>query len=387
MSRTAITSLLAILSLVCIVGRRADAQDLKGFGKLQLFAPDNLSTYGNAPRPNEGLFFSFEQLFWTISRPDTTPIGAPGKTRVVYYDTTTSAVQQNDYDTGFLRSSDTHGQRYEFGCVDGHHGWMCSVTDLASQATHVTVRDADVVFDDRDFALGKSWLQGDVGGGAGTRENLPVTFESMDIGNEVNTWGVELNYVRRLHPCHYGGNLEFFGGVRYTEFDEQFDVHGYGGILDRTDLETLADNHIVGPQFGVRYFRRFCRWTFSTEGRFFAGFNYQGIRQRGIVGSELTPPGGQDEPTELGPTSFHHNHFVTEWAPGVELRLNAAWHWTKNVAIKAGWTGVYMDGIARASRMNNWVIDAQGDVMGIKTTDNRRGIFMNGFTIGVEINR
>lgn len=388
MSRTTITSLLAIVSLVCIWGRAADAQSLKGFGDLQLFAPADLSTYGNAPRPKEGYFFSFEELFWTISRPRTTPIGAPGKTRVVYYDSSTYAVQSNDYDTGFLKSKDVQGERYELGCIEGHHGWLLSITDMHQQSQNALVRQADVVFDDRDFALGQSWLQGYVDSGLSDRQNLPVTYDEMEILNQVNTWGVELAYVYRCHPCHYGGNLEFFGGVRYTEFDENFEVHGQGGILDQTDLETLANNHIVGPQFGVRYSKQYCRWTFSSEGRFFAGFNYQGLRQRGIIGSDLTPETPQEDmPLELGPTSFHHNYYTCEWAPGVELRLNAAWQWTRTVAIKAGWTGLYIDGIARANRLNNWIIDEQGSAMGILAANNRRGVFMNGFTIGIEINR
>src|SRR5215471_17874568 len=45
---------------------------------LDLFAPPDLSTYANWPRPHEGFFFQYDRLYWAISGPRRTPIGQAG---------------------------------------------------------------------------------------------------------------------------------------------------------------------------------------------------------------------------------------------------------------------------------------------------------------------
>ncbi len=72
----------AIGLFVLFAATSARGQELQGF---QLFAPADVSTFGGDQQPNEGYFFQFDGLFWSISAPRTAPIGAPGLTRLVYY--------------------------------------------------------------------------------------------------------------------------------------------------------------------------------------------------------------------------------------------------------------------------------------------------------------
>ena len=48
---------------------------------MQLFAEPDVSTYGGAPPPNDGYFFSFDELYWAVQAPQTVLLGAPGLAR------------------------------------------------------------------------------------------------------------------------------------------------------------------------------------------------------------------------------------------------------------------------------------------------------------------
>ncbi len=403
MSRDCIKSGPAVLLLVLLLGLPASAQDMRD---IQLFGPSDLSTYVGGSGPNEGYFFKYDGLYWSISAPRAEPIGKPGKTRNVYYNVTGGAsppdqmaVQRDSFSTAPFTAKFVTGQRVELGRVEGHHGFLVSGYWLNKQGQSCNAQDVSVVFEDLAFGPdGESWLQGPVWGDGDGKlrtepeclRNLPVTFDEMTISNRVNHWSIEWMYLHRFRPMSLGGFFEFFAGVRYLEFDERFKVDATGGILADSNWNTSADNHVVGPQLGARWANQRGRWTLNTEGRFFAGVNYQNIRQTGLIASEWLP--NQPAPTQGMPlylyhTGFSHWRHNAEWAPTIELRVEAKWQWTKLVTFKAGWTGLYMDGIARASEMILYEFDANGQVMGITDDNNRRGVFINGLTLGVEVNR
>ena len=92
-------------------------------------------------------------------------------------------------------------------------------------------------------------------------------------------------------------------------------------------------------------------------------------------------------PATLEPASATHDATLNEFSPVVELRLEARYQVTSMIALHAGWTGYWMDNIARA----NGVIDynIQNPVMGFdfSSGQNKQSVFMNGVTIGFDINR
>ena len=293
----------------------------------------------------------------------------------------------------------------------------------------------------------------------GTLGRLPVTFDEGSFRLKVKTWSVEANYLKRFRPFHHGGNLEVFAGCRYFQFDDSFDVEltgtdrwvffdGRGGgdvgtgddddddtndddsggtgrtgslqiapraALSDTYWVTEAQNRVVGPQIGFRWFKLFNRWTLSCEGRFLAGYNAQTVRQRGRVGTELA--NGYDEGSDEGEegsssisssltqyrvytpyrmlqaVGFDYREFKGEWSPAAELRLQAAYQITNSVSFRAGWTGFWMDGLARSSTLTTYNLFDGSEtavkykVMGIDMDKNRQDIFTHGINVGIEINR
>jgi hypothetical protein len=228
---------------------------------------------------------------------------------------------------------------------------------------------------------------------------------------------------------HSGGTFELFLGARYFEFNDNFNVHtGVSpdaltqpsfstttGTTSNTNVpsflggsywDTAAENHVVGPQIGLRWFKKQGRWTFSTEGRFMAGLNCQNISQQVDMGPSLNPgpkslvtttplpfPFGPTysypyvyvpfQPTTMSHTSSTHVEYAREFSPAFELRVEGRYQVTRAISFHAGWTGMWMDGIARANALVDYTVPA----MGIDMTDNRQSIFVNGLTLGFDVNR
>lgn len=403
---------------------------------MQIFAPPNLSTYGGPRRANEGFFFSFDHLLWTISAPEVTTIGQFSEQgREVWYgpNIADSATQNNSHDTSIFGAKFVSGQRFEGGFIYGHQGLLFSAWRLNSQTQDVATEHLSMVFDDTEWGgnLDYKHLDGYVDELQTVIRPLPVTFASANIRNRVQTWGVELMYLLRSNQMHSGGYFEFFAGARYLEFNDQFKMSAWGDLVpvevsgevvdtipidDKPQLGedivglyvgTLANsfwyqeanNHIVGPQIGARWMKYYGRWMISTEGRFFAGYNSQSLLQTGEVGSELNPNQGllnepslpghvptASVPLALEATSFTHERHLNEWSPGIEVRVNCEWQWTKNISFGAGWSGLWLDGIARSSNLIDYQFGTSS-TMGILSANNRQSVFIQGANFRIELNR
>ena len=396
-----------------------------GLEDMQLFAPYVPTTYGGQPQPNEGLFFSFEYMMWSVSRPEVTDIGADGYSRTVWDGPSSDDTWQqgNSHSTGIFGAPFTNGQRYEIGRIYNRHGWMFSAFHLNSQSQNKFLTDLDVAFLDHEWGdAGYDHLEGEVDLAGEIIEALPVTFATAKAHNRVRTWGVELDYLVRSRQMYTGGFFELSMGARYLEFNEDFCIEAWGKRTDVTDddggddggddgddgdgdtttyniegvladsyWETDANNHIVGPQIGLRYFHNYNRWTFSTEGKFFAGFNSQNIHQTGLLGSELDSDSHIGlAPLVMGPTPFENNRTLHEWSPGVEFRFQADWQVTRYMTLGVGWTGLWLGGIARPSNMVDYSLGSdenEASIMGIMAEHNRQDVFINGVTFRVAFNR
>jgi hypothetical protein len=115
---------------------------------LDLFAPPDLSTYANWPRPHEGFFFQYDRLYWAISGPRRQTIGQPGTAvgfmtdnGVNAFDPTTqdpSSLLQNyssSVDNGLVQADQVWGNRFELGFMEDSKGWLVSIMNLQRQ-TH-----------------------------------------------------------------------------------------------------------------------------------------------------------------------------------------------------------------------------------------------------------
>ena len=392
----------------------------------QYFAPADVSNFGGGQPPNEGYFFQFDALYWSITAPDAHPIGFPG-TRNVYFGitgsgtntVTTQGTQTNSLDTSFLKEKFSPGNRFEFGCIEDQNGWLVDIFQQRSQAQFLLAPSASMVLNDPVGGGQSALLVGNVFNDGTTTppfsppifRPLPVLFYGVTASNYLNTWGVEANYLHRFMTGHGGGTFEMLLGARYFEFNENFLVttaaddgtHTIPSFLGGSFWNTEADNHIVGPQVGLRWFKKQGRWTFSTEGRFFAGLNNQNFRQTVNMGPNLNPGPTNTlvvnanpppiniiqstytpyQPQVMAPSTSTHVVYDREFSPALELRLEGRYEITRSLTFHAGWTGMWMDGIARASSVINYTVPA----MGIDLSDNRQNLFLNGLTLGFDFNR
>jgi len=400
---------------------------------MQLFAPAEVSPYGDGPEPAEGFFFTFDGMFWWIGAPKDQPIGFPNLTRNVYFGPEDSdmVVQTNTHNTGMLGTDMVEGNRFEVGRVIDRFGWFLSVYDLKTQTSRLTTSEMDVVFVDDEFGSGLELLEGyfisdpTATPPTAVRRNLPVTFDHVYIENKVEHWSVELNAMYRTRRRHHGGFLEFFAGARYMEFHEEFNVDARGHVVgatteddDDTTIErwffnretgewefgeidtggdglqiralgdsywnTRVENNIIGPQLGIRWFRQHGRWRLSAQGRFFAGFNNQNVSQRGVFGTDLDPSTLiEGRPANFDTTGYSNDQHALEFSPGAETRFDLHYQFSRAISFKVGWTGLWIDGIARPSSMINYEVPT----MGINMANNRDTVFVHGLNIGVEVNR
>ncbi len=428
-------SLLAACTLVLLAVAPAVGQE--GLRDMQPFAPADMSTYGGGYRANQGFFFTFDGLTWWIGKPDIALIGDATTRRVVITPQNPDAngddildddfapnkvIEFSTHSTGELESEEVSGRRYNFGFVEEHHGWLCSILNLSQQAQTIYGSDVHVVFDDAAFGdppnfhlQGPIWvvdppILDEIGGNEIlVIDDLPVRFDELTARYTVKTWGAELSYLRRMHPFRCGGILEWYFGARYLEFDDRFTVDAHTFVEDDDDpllgistglgdswWENKVENHLVGPQIGFHWYRKSSRWTWSTEARLFAAFNQQNVKLRGLLGEGLDPATVYAEAlndeqdvvlkmSNMSPTAFNHSRRFHEFSPAAELRVNLTYQLTRSVSLGFGWTGIWIDNIARAPGMIDYTL-GQENAMGIGN-DNEEVAWAQGFNFSVELNR
>ena len=175
----------------------------------------------------------------------------------------------------------------------------------------------------------------------------------------------------RTHQHFLGGTTEWLLGGRYLQFNDKF--FAIGGLwfgnsttVPPTDVSTTfwntdVKNTIGGPELGMRWYRPMGRFAISAEGRFTAGINTETIHQDSIIGMGLGPdPTATTRPGQLTETSYNHSANFTEFTPIVELRVEGHMQLTRMISLKVGWTGMWMDNVARASEMIDYTAADDG---------------------------
>ncbi len=134
--------------------------------------------------------------------------------------------------------------------------------------------------------------------------DLPVTFDDLIAESRVETWGIEWMYTYRLHSNPRGGLFEIYVGARYLEFQDMLSITGQNDVNDEDDDDeeplvfagpgssladsdwfTDAENNIVGPQVGLRWFRTSDRWTLDASGRSLPVSTTRTSTRRGLSGA------------------------------------------------------------------------------------------------------
>ncbi len=324
----------------------------------------------------------------------------------------------NSLDTGDDSSIWKLGNRLEFGYIEDHHGFMVTTLNMNSQTTDFTRAGVDVVFNDPPQGPNAvHLLDAQIAGSTQSliaNPNFPngttppdlvitsgtplfgrpaVLFNTAFVQYKSRLTGVEALYMYRPSELHDGGSLEFTLGARYLELKDQYWVDARGGILADSFWNTKSRNSIAGPEIGARWFMPLGRFALSAESRFTAGINSESINQDGILGSQLTPAarganGVTNQsfaPLAYNGSAFNNAAHFTEFSPIIELRLEGHVQVTNMIAAKVGWTGMWINNVARAVDM----VDYSLPTMGITTANdaNKQSVFVNGLTFGVELQR
>ncbi|MGO9109890.1 MAG: BBP7 family outer membrane beta-barrel protein [Thermoguttaceae bacterium] len=390
---------LAAFLLVVSAGMRAQGQDHELAGAA-LFEPADIRPYDNWAQPKEGLFVTFDGLYWHISPPNKTSIGDPTLTPTVFVGPTLndSFVEQNSLDTS-ATSVWKWGDRMELGYVDGHQGFMFTSLSTQSQTSETSASHAFVVFNDPAFGPnGSHYLDTVLAPATVTTPAIigetPVNFQNIYVQDKSRVEGVEALYLYRPAELPLGGNLEFTAGGRYFELKDQFWVDARGGNLTDSYWNTRSHNEIGGPEIGIRWFQPIGRFGISAESRFTAGVNAQSVDQDGLLASKLTAgqngavpliDGATAYPTLMGATSFTHSTHWIEFSPIVELRVEAHMQLTNIIAVKAGYTGIFVNNVVRAADMVDYTLPTMGITRNLN--GNLQQVYMQGLNLSIEFNR
>ncbi len=384
-------------------------------GDYQLFAKTPQTTLDGRPYAKQGWYGLYNYTRMTMSNPDRATIGNDDVTPRFVFEgdgDILPRLEANSLDTAIWKAKFRSGHIFEVGYMVEGNGWGIRTYDFGGRTNSLFGSDVGVIFDDPqgllngfidanldgfdddvdvDGTFGRDGFDSDFDGIPDTTTLVPfdladtvplaVIFDEITAKLETQLWGVEVNRMWRMNHLLYGGYFEIMAGARFMKFQDDYIVRAFGGILDDSNWSTQSENLIVGPQIGGRWFKLQGKQRISADLRFTAAVNSQSIRQRSLVGGRLdqmaTPL------TSFAGASFNHTSHEATFTPIVELGIEYSYQVTSAIALSAGWRAMYLDGIARASSM----VDYTFPEMGILEHKNKEDVFLNGFTIGVEVNR
>lgn len=371
--------------------------------------------------PNNGMYFQYDRVYWSISAPNVTDIGHAPSERIITTPAGITLFYQNDLDTSFLDGDFSTGDRFDFGYLDCSTGWAASVLHIRHGEGISATGVSYVPFDPDGLMSGYQNANGDAfdddlnfnnlfgrngedlgtpdgaGGFLAPFDGIPdtpapadtgdlvtylVTFGSTSVQNSTEMTGVELMGIYRPKATNVD-TFDWYYGMRYLQIRDRFLISASGGFLDSMSLATNVDNDIVGPQVGARWAHRKGSFVFSAEGRFLLGYNFQRSKQSGNVATNAAP-GGQNAPVSLTAHSTSRSVTDEQFSPLGELRLDMAYKINRVAAFRFGYTALVTSGIGRASEQ---VVYRLPD-FGLNTAGNNdQTLFSNALTFGLEFNR
>lgn len=211
-----------------------------------------------------------------------------------------------------------------------------------------------------------------------------IAFERFDVRSTAETDGVELMYDIPLSNRHHmkkhqNHRLDLGYGVRYLRLRDTFYWEGRGGFLGRTLADTEAQNSIFGPQIRGAWTAQNGRWSTSIDGRCMLGYNVQDLDQTGLIGEALAP-GAVNRSIIAQPNAVRHGRTDDDFSPVIEMRAQAKYQFTSAVALRLGYTAVFVDNITRSSQIMNWSLPDLGILEG-----GQQDMFINGANVGFDV--
>ncbi len=336
----------------------------------QFFAPAEFSEFGRGEPPNRGWFATYDRLYLWVTRPDDQNAGGvyPGSQPSVLGD-------DKGGDFGW-------GNRFDIGYMTAEdHGWLLSFWKLSgpNHSGGPEVERVDV-FEPNDQINNNPNLivnlrAGGGGGGGGMPgqnqgllgrpsrdQNDPVTgARDYRFENTVNVASLnsfELNKSFRVNTLHYGSVIEPFLGFRYMKFSDVFGRDSYDRLTatgvplgpgipplgigvhiieDFRRIRSNFDNHMVGGQLGLRWFKRKEKWKLSGELRAFGFQNFQSLESTNNLERTYFTNLAANAPIATVVYDFNNSAgHSAEFVFGTEIRAEAAYNVTRDFSLRAG---------------------------------------------------
>ena len=455
----------------------------------QWFAPVAEADVMGPPNQGDGYFFSYERLNWWTAKPNRNSIGAnaqqtayynqsvnyfyfaivdddgivvadtlssrsvlvgPGQTfdSIFFYDgvdVPLGNIIDNSIDVAIPKTHSGSGNRWEFGWMDGHWGWMASILDgvdmgdtyfygfddkrldqlAAAQGTdgidgfnsnQIVVIDGQptviapiaptpgeqavlavdglltvqVLFED-PFDLLVGFIDGN-GGGIADDINNDLNLDENDMLRLAPTF----DDVRVRHAANLQG-VELISIRRKKPTYRGMGAEVYLGVryLELKDTMDflgrggiLADTSILTRANNRIIGPQFGFRLTKPKGRW--NFTVQGRALFGAnflnirqdgVIADHLTPGPAGVPFALAPSDFSNSLNDEKFSPVGELRAEAAMLLTRAIKLKVGWNGLVIGGATRATNATRWRLPN----MGIINSDEE--VFIQGVNAGFEINR
>jgi hypothetical protein len=298
----------------------------------QLFAPvdlQELDELSARKRANRGWFVAYDRLHIGFDRPDVNGLSS--------------------------KIDMTWGNRWDFGFMaDSDRGWLFNFTHVSGPNVYNDIRKIRSVLPTTgttltningigQFSADTPRFPFDPNFGDGTI----IERQSVNVGTLSS---FEANKTWRREPYRFGGILEPMVGFRYMQFNDYAINDNFNQINTDADAAfeidqftrstTRTENRMILGQLGYRYTSSLRRMTFSHDGRFFGGQNFQtqGFESRSF---NYTPGNDDGQPVTNPSASFgrtDNNEFVV----GMDLRMEAAMQLTKAFNIRAGTQVLYI---------------------------------------------
>ncbi|MCA9232553.1 MAG: BBP7 family outer membrane beta-barrel protein [Planctomycetales bacterium] len=212
-----------------------------------------------------------------------------------------------------------------------------------------------------------------------------VRFNFLRVRNTLETDAIEIMKTHQLDNRHkmqkrYGNFAEFAYGVRFLRMRDEFGFNGTSDLFKGLNtVGMVAVNQIVGPQIRGRWSTQRGRWNVDIDGRFVFGYNIQDFDQFGTWGEGMLT-GEPNAPEVAQPTTFANGRREDDFSPLVEMRVESSYQITSSIALRLGYTAMFIDNISRASqlvqyRLPDWGIGEGG----------QQDIFLNGVNVGFDL--
>ncbi len=405
-----------------------DSDFLMMVGDARPFSIWDGSLYDRKPYAPQGFAFRYSRINWLILQGPDRTIGNDNVTRFSFDGLMDFPIEEyNTANTADWEANLHGGDMLEFVYMDEHCGWSIRTTkpwghrqEHESSDVHMKWADPLGVLPNRFIDANQDGFDDDLDGdlifgrdGADTdippdfepdvpapvdfddAIGFPIVFDVFRTYYRTKTWTVDINNIYRFSRLHYGGWLEGMVGVRYFNFEETFGIDGRldpqnsrrfvlasrAALVD-TKIDTEAENNVLAPQLGFRWFRKDRRITNEVSGRGGVGFNWQSVHQSYVLASRhngrtnglvtgFTGSGGDN--------TFH----ATELCAFAEGNYTLTYQLTSKFSLHAGGNVFAIDGIARPTNMVDYTLPRVG-ILGDNARDH---VVMYGFQFGFDYNR